>query len=264
MDESLEDAFDLTGRVAVVTGAASGIGRQTALTLAQAGARLALADMDGDAVAALAVEIGDGAIALRVDVADRAQVDGLAARAAQIGPVRVWANVAGVAVAPIPVTDVDEATLDRLIAVNLKGCYWGCAAAVRLMRDGPGGSIINVSSAGADLPAPGLSVYAMTKAGVNLLTKTLALEAGPANIRVNAVAPGFIDTPMIGYRFTGPDGAIDINRKAAVFADRAAMSPLGIIGEPRDIALAILYLASDASRFMTGQIIRPNGGVVMP
>jgi 3-oxoacyl-[acyl-carrier protein] reductase len=126
------------------------------------------------------------------------------------------------------------------------------------------GSIINISSAGADIAAPDLSAYAMTKAAVNMLTRNLALEVGASGVRVNAIAPGFIDTPMVTYRFRAPDGSIDESKRRQVFDARAAHAALQRIGTPSDIALAMLFLASDASSFMTGQVLRPNGGIVMP
>jgi 3-oxoacyl-[acyl-carrier protein] reductase len=132
------------------------------------------------------------------------------------------------------------------------------------MRAHGGGSIVNVSSAGADRPNPGGSVYALTKAGVSMLTRTAALELGPSGIRVNAIAPGWIDTPMTREGFRTPDGQIDVAQREAMMRRSTDASPLGMTGEPHDVALAMLYLAADASRFMTGQVLRPNGGAVMP
>ena len=111
---------------------------------------------------------------------------------------------------------------------------------------------------------PGLSIYSMTKAAVNMLTRTTAKEFGPFGIRVNAVAPGWVDTPMGTHSFRDKKGDVDPVLRAEGVRQRAQVSPLGITGTPRDIALAILYLATDASRFVTGQIMRPNGGVAMP
>jgi 3-oxoacyl-[acyl-carrier protein] reductase len=256
--------FSLAGRSAVIIGAASGIGRETARVFAEADATLMLADVNGDALADLAAEIGNGAQWMRVDVSDRASVDALAARAAAEMPIDAWANLAGIVAPPTSIVDVDEATLDRLIAVNLKGVYWGCAAAARIMSAQGSGSIINASSAGAEIPVQGISVYALTKAAVNMITRSLATEIGPMGVRVNAVAPGFIDTPMVTYRFRKEDGTLDLAARESLFADRAAAAPLRRIGQPRDIALAILYLASEASDFMTGQVLRPNGGTIMP
>jgi 3-oxoacyl-[acyl-carrier protein] reductase len=256
--------FSLAGKWAVIVGAASGIGRETARVFAEADARLMLADVNGDAVAALAAEIGNGTQWMRADVTDRASVNALAVRAAAETAIDAWANLAGIVAPPTSMVDVDETTLDRLIAVNLKGVYWGCAAAARIMTSQGSGAIINASSAGADTPAQGISVYALTKAAVNMITRSLAAEIGPMGVRVNAVAPGFVDTPMVTYRFRKEDGTLDLAARESLFADRAAAAALRRIGQPRDIALAILYLASDASAFVTGQVLRPNGGMVMP
>lgn len=132
------------------------------------------------------------------------------------------------------------------------------------MKQTGAGSIINVSSGGGESAVPGLSIYSLTKAAVNMLTRTVAKEFGPFGIRANAVAPGWIDTPMVMYGFRDDSGAIDPMQREEVIRQRAQASPLGLTGVPRDIALAILYLASDASRFVTGQNLRPNGGVAMP
>ncbi len=260
----IEDAYSLSGRIAVVTGAASGIGRETARLFAKAGARVLMADRDEQGVKAAAGEIGEAAEPLYLDVTDREQVNRLAERARALGSLDVWANVAGIITTPTPVVDVDEATLDRVIAVNLKGVYWGCAAAARVMAPQGKGSIINISSAGADIPAPDISVYALTKAAVNMISRSLAIEVGGQGVRVNTVSPGFVDTPMVTYRFTRPDGSIDKDVRTQVFNERAAKAALGRIGEPSDIAMALLFLASDASRFVTGQVLRVNGGSVMP
>jgi len=267
MHKDLENAFSLRGRGAVVTGAASGIGKQTAITLAQAGAHVILADIDESGLAATrsAVEAAGGVASTRkVDVTNRDVVEALADFAVEAaGRLDVWANIAGV-ILTVPIMDATEAQIDKLFDVNLKGTYWGCAAAARRMTAQGSGSIVNISSAGADFPAPGLSIYAMTKSAVSMLTRTLAHEVGPFGVRANAIAPGFIDTPMIAYRYRTADGGLDEAKHAAILEDRAKGSVLGITGEPTDIAYAILYLASDAARFVTGQVMRPNGGVAMP
>jgi 3-oxoacyl-[acyl-carrier protein] reductase len=265
--EDLRGAFRLDGRVAVVTGAASGIGRGAALTFSAAGASVLLADVDEAGLAATAETIagnGGTAEAHVCDVRDRAAVHALADRAlAGAGRLDVWANVAGILRAAT-IVDTTEDDLDATLAVNLKGVYWGCAAAARAMVPRGSGSIINIASAGADVPAPGLAVYALSKAAVIMLTRTLATEVGPHGVRANAVAPGFIDTPLVARNFTREDGGIDTAAREAIFKSRAAQTPLGTTGEPSDIALAMLYLAADASRFVTGQTLRPNGGVAMP
>jgi 3-oxoacyl-[acyl-carrier protein] reductase len=258
--------FSLKGKIAVIVGAASGIGRQTAITFAAAGARLFLADLNEDGLretAGLAGSASRKIDCIPLDVTDRAAVEALADRASADGPVDAWANVAGI-LDQFSVTDASAERLERVFSVNLYGTYWGCAAAARVMKPAGRGSIINISSAGADFPAPGLSAYAMTKAAVSMLTRTLAHEVGEYGVRVNAIAPGFIDTPMVTGRFKGEDGKINAKSKAEYFSARASQSVLKRVGEPIDIALAMLYLASEASSFMTGQVLRPNGGVVMP
>lgn len=267
MDENLAGAFAVAGRAAVVTGAASGIGRETARVLALAGAAVLLADIDerGLADAETAIGAGPGRIECRrTDVGERADIDALADHAtARFGGIDIWVNAAGILFSE-PIVEANTERLERLLRINMLGSYWGCAAAGRAMIPRGRGAIVNVASAGADMAVPGLSAYSMSKAAVNMLTRTAAAEFGPHGIRVNSVAPGFIDTPMVSYLYRDAEGGIDAGERERVFARRAQGVPLRTTGTPRDIALAILYLASDASRYMTGQILRPNGGTVMP
>ncbi len=266
LSADLVRAFSLAGRTAVVTGAARGIGARVALTFAEAGADVVIADLRADDLAATAAGVrarGRTATVVPTDVSRRAAVDALADGAlAAHGRVDVWANVAGV-LRYSAIVDTTEADYELVTAVNQAGVFWGTAAALRVMQ-AHGGSVINVASAGADMPAPNIAVYAMTKAAVLMCTRSAALEGGPAGIRVNAVAPGFVDTPMVAGHYRRADGTEDPEAKRSAFATRAAQSPLGMTGEPEDIAWAMLYLAADASRYVTGQVLRPNGGVVMP
>ena len=266
LSADLVRAFSLAGRTAVVTGAARGIGARVALSFAEAGADVVIADLHADDLAATAAGIqarGRTATVVPTDVSRRAAVDALADGAlAAHGRVDVWANVAGV-LRYSAIVDTTEADYELVTAVNQAGVFWGTAAALRVMQAN-GGSVINVASAGADMPAPNIAVYAMTKAAVLMCTRSAALEGGPAGIRVNAVAPGFVDTPMVAGHYRRADGSEDPEAKRSAFATRAAQSPLGMTGEPEDIAWAMLYLAADASRYVTGQVLRPNGGVVMP
>jgi len=267
MEADLARKFALDGRTAVVTGAASGIGRETAVVLARAGAQVAIADIDASGLAETAGLIGQAggtAEAVATNVANRAEIDALAQRALErFGRIDVWVNCAGTILSR-PLLDTTEDDLERIVSVNLKGVYWGCVAAGRAMRDGGGGAIVNISSGGGESPVPGLSLYSMTKAGVNMLTRTVAKELGPLGIRANAVAPGWVDTPMGLHSFRDADGIVQPDQYEAALRSRGSVSPLGLTGTPTDIALAVLYLASDASRFVTGQILRPNGGVAMP
>ena len=267
MHDELIESYSLTDRVAVVTGAGSGLGREVARTLAQAGATPVLCDIDEAGLAEtarLVGEAGQTAILFPADVSKRAQVESLADRAAAVnGRVAIWVNAAGIIVNR-PILDAVEEEVDRMLSVNLNGVYWGCVAAGRVMRQAGAGSIVNFSSSGADSAVPGLSLYGITKAGVNMLTRSAAKEFGPYGIRVNAVAPGWVETPMGTHGFKDETGAIDPVKREEGVRLRAQASPLGIVGTPRDIALAVLYLAADASRFVTGQVLRVNGGVSMP
>jgi 3-oxoacyl-[acyl-carrier protein] reductase len=257
------EAFRLHGRAAIVTGAASGIGAAIAEVLAAAGARVALADVDhagAEAVAQGIRQSGAEARAFACDVSKRSEVDALVAAAhAAFGRLDVLCNVAGVP-SDGPLASVSEAEIDRVLAINLKSTLFACQAALRFMAAQRSGSIVNVASAVIDSPAAGYGLYAISKAGVASLTQTLALEAGPLGVRVNALAPGATLTAFTRRHLRGPDGAVDAARLDAFVGAMRARSPLGRVGEAIDQAWLALYLASDASRFSTGQIWRANGG----
>jgi 3-oxoacyl-[acyl-carrier protein] reductase len=259
-------AFDLSGRVAVVTGAASGIGRASAQMLAAAGAAVVCADVAEPGVTATADginESGGTALASVTDTSSAQQVEDLVRLATdRYGRLDVMCNIAGIMHNSL-VVDTTEADLDRVLAVNLKGVFFGCQSAARVMTAQGSGSIINMASTAIDTPAPTIVCYAMAKAAVAMLTKTLATETAKTGVRVNAIAPGLVLTGMTGRHFTNPDGTIDEEKKAAAVKGFARLSPLGIVGEPDDIAYVVLYLASDAARFVTGQVLRANGGASM-
>jgi 3-oxoacyl-[acyl-carrier protein] reductase len=264
LSNELIEQFSLHGRTAVITGAAGGIGRQAAITFTQAGANVLIADVGVaglEETAEMVAAAGGKATVVPTDVSDRDQVNALADAAIKTnGRLDIWANVAGV-IRYMNIVDATPEDVEFITKVNLWGTYWGVAAAGRAMTKG--GSIINVSSAGGDMPAPTLSIYAMTKAAVSHLTRCAAVELGAHDIRVNAIAPGFTDTPMVQGRWTNADGSVNEAERESYTTTRAAQSPLGTIATAEDQSWAMLYLASDASRFVTGQVIRPNGGVVM-
>ncbi|WP_407836961.1 SDR family NAD(P)-dependent oxidoreductase [Streptomyces sp. DSM 116496] len=249
-------AYELTGRTALITGAASGIGRATAVLLAEAGAAVHCADRDAHGLqetVELITKAGGRATAHPLDVTDRAAIK---AAIAQAGPLDITAAIAGV-MHSSSVLETSDEDLDRVLDINFKGVLHTCQEAARAMiAAGRPGSIITMASGAVDAAQPGLLCYSAAKAAVVQLTKTLATEAGPHGIRVNAVAPGWIRTPMTGRH------SPEVQEQTEAMMTR--MSPLRRVGEPEDIAQAVLYLASDASSFMTGQILRPNGGVSMP
>ena len=261
------ELFDISGHVAIVTGAGSGIGRASAMLLATAGAAVACADVDLAGAQRTVDEItgaGGSATAHQVDIAKRAQVDGLVEEVvAAHGQLDVMCNIAGILPPILSIVDVSEEELDTAISINLKGVFFGAAAAARAMLPRGQGSIINFASGAIDLPAPGIGCYALTKAAVAQMTKTLAIEVAKHGVRVNAVAPGLVPTNMTAWRFRREDGTIDEEKRAESLVQLAQGVPLGLASAD-DIAQTVLFLAAPTSAFFTGQVIRPNGGVAMP
>jgi 3-oxoacyl-[acyl-carrier protein] reductase len=263
----VQDLFDLTDRVAVLTGVGSGIGKATAGLLSQAGATIVGGDSDEAAAQATADEIkadGGTAIVRRTDVTKRADVDALVDFAAtEHGRIDIMGNIAGIPHNKL-VADCTDEEFERVLAINLKSVFYGCQAAIRHMIPQGGGCIVNIASGAIDTPAPTLACYGMTKAAVTMLTKTLATEVGRNGIRVNAIAPGMILTNFSRHNFVDEQGNVIPEKLEQYHKNAGRMSPLGRAGEAQDVAKSFLYLVSDAAAFITGQIERPNGGVSMP
>ena len=257
------DAYRLDDRVAVVTGAASGIGATTCEVLAAAGAAVVCADVNPDGLAETAAKVeaaGVRAIPVITDVTKRADVAALFETAQrELGRVDAVCNIAG-AMFPGLIEDLDDETIDKGIDLNLKGVLYGTQYAIRAMKAQGSGAIVNVSSGAIDLPYAGIGVYAFTKAAVAMLSMTAAVEAGPFGIRINIIAPGQTLTPFTTWRLYDEDGNIDQGAYDDFMEYSKGMSPLGIVGEPMDQALLIHYLVSDAAKYSTGQIFRVNGG----
>lgn len=263
----MTDLFDLSGKVAVLTGVGSGIGKATALTLARAGATIVGGDIDEANAKLTAEEIlgaGGTASTQRTDVTKRDEIDALVDGAAsQHGRVDIMGNIAGIPHNKL-VADCTDDEFERILAINLKSVFYGCQAAIRHMIPQGSGNIVNISSGAIDTPAPTLACYGMTKAAVAMLTKTLATEVGRQGIRVNAIAPGMILTNFSRHNFVDAEGNV-VQEKLDQYHKRAsAMSPLSRAGTAQDVANTFLYLVSEAASFVTGQIERPNGGVAMP
>ena len=250
--------FSLAGRTAMVTGAGNGLGRAVALALGAAGAHVLCADKDGRAAAATAADL-PLAQSTELDVTDRRDVFAAVKQATDsTGRLDVLCNIAGIPGDVTPVLDLDLASFDRIFAVHFKGTLYGCQAALEVMQRQRSGSIVNMASGAIDLAIPTTASYAVSKAAVVMLTKTLAAEAGPFQIRANAIAPGFVPTALSLVRHND-----DATRQAYLDA-WSARAPLQRVGTAEDIAQQVLYLASDAAAFVTGQILRANGGATMP
>jgi 3-oxoacyl-[acyl-carrier protein] reductase len=257
--------FLLPGFSAAVTGAAGGLGRSIAVTFAEAGADVALLDLHEDRLGEVRDEIvalGRRCVVAVGDVSARDTVRGFVRQACDaFGGLDVMANIAGHAVTR-SILDTTEDEFDRVWGVHVKGTLWGTQAALEAMK-GRGGSIINMASAAADTPIAGLVSYASSKAAIAMMSRVAAVEGGPDGIRVNTIAPGTVLTDLTLRHVRRPDGSVDPEELSAYLASRAEGVPLRMTGEPRDVGLLALYLASPASRYMTGQVLRPNGGMAM-
>jgi len=247
----------LTGKIAIVTGAASGFGAGIARAYIAAGAKVVIADLNHDAGRALAEELGPDASAVACDVTNaeqvRAAVDHCVNR---FGAPDIVVNNAGATHRNQPMLDVDEKTFDRIYAVNVKSLYYMAQAVVPLMRERKSGVIINVGSVAGIRPRPGLTWYNGSKGAANMLSKSMAVELAPDGIRVNAICPVMGATAMLADFMGVPD--TPENR-----ARFTASIPLGRLCEPRDVANAAVFLASDASDFLTGIEMPVDGGRVI-
>jgi 3-oxoacyl-[acyl-carrier protein] reductase len=244
----------LANKVAIVTGAASGFGAEISRMYVKEGAKVVVADLNEEGAKAVAGELGGNAIAVKCDVAKRADVDNLVAAALkQFGTVDIVVNNAGYTHKNQPMLDTDEATFDRCFDVNVKAIYLMAHAVVPVMRKNKSGVIINVGSVSGLRPRPGLVWYSASKAAANLMSKAMAAELGPDNIRVNAICPVMSPTGMI-ESFMGMANTAE-NRAKFV-----GNIPLGRLATPLDIAKAALYLASDLSDFITGVELPVDGG----
>lgn len=244
------------GKIALVTGAASGIGRASAVMLAAQGAHVVVTDINEDGATALAAQIGGDTIAITQDVTDeQAWIATLDQTTAELGGIHVLVNCAGTAITG----SVEDTSLEEwrsLHALDLDSVFLGCKYAIRHIAKSGGGSIVNISSISGIIAGHNLAAYNSAKAAVRHLTKSVALHCAREknNVRCNSVHPAFVDTPIL-------DNLIGDADRDAALEKLARQIPMGVVGLPDDVAYAVVYLASEESRFMTGSELVLDGGV---
>jgi NAD(P)-dependent dehydrogenase (short-subunit alcohol dehydrogenase family) len=249
----------LAGKTAIVTGGAVGIGRACVERMAEEGARVAILDRmepEGRALADALVAAGQQAAFWPVDVTDEAALkSAIDAAASRFGGLHVMVNNAGISGSPKPTDQVSEAEWDLVQAVNVKGVFFGTKHAIPHLRAAGGGSVINLSSIAGLIGIGGIAPYHASKGAVRLMSKNDAITYAPERIRVNSIHPAYIWTPMVEnhLRATAPD--LEAAKAAA-----GAVHPVGHMGEPDDIAWAVVWLASNEAKFVTGAEIAIDGG----
>ncbi|GGG24455.1 oxidoreductase [Rhodococcoides trifolii] len=247
--------YDFTGKTAFVTGGSAGMGAATVRAFAQAGAAVAIVDLDGDAARQLADELNtDGlrAVAVQCDVSDESQVAAaVRATVETYGSLDMAFNNAGIMLPPVDSADETADAFDTIVAVNLRGVWASTKHELVQMRKQGSGAIVNCSSLGGLVGGSGRATYHATKHGVIGATKSVALQYGKHGIRVNAVCPGTISTPMVERMIAG--GELDPDAASAGV-------PLGRLGLPEEIAAAVLWLCSDAASYVTGVALPVDAG----
>ncbi len=244
----------MADKIAIITGAGSGFGEAMAKRFAAEGARVVVVDLREEQALRVAREIGDAAIALTADVASGADIAAVVSRTVErFGTPDIVINNAGYTHRNQPLLDVDEASFDRVFAVNVKSIFNMVKAVVPAMRDNGGGVILNIGSVAGIRPRPGLTWYNASKGAVNLLSKSLAVELAPWHIRVNAICPVMGATGMLGDFMGVPD--TPDNRAKFI-----ASIPLGRLAEPDDLCGAAVFLASEEAAFITGIEMPVDGG----
>ena len=244
----------LSDKVALITGSGSGMGRASAFLFAEEGAKIVVVDIDEGAAQNTVGSIkekGGDACAIRADVSNAADVAGMIKMAVDtFGRLDILFNNAGYPMVPTPLENVEEELWDKIMGINVKGIFLACKYAIPIMKQQGGGGIINTASISGVRPRPGQSPYAASKAAVILLTKALAVEFAPYNVRVNCINPTATETPMLPKL-----GATEQARKGII-----STIPLGRMAQPIDIAYAALYLASQESSMVTGISLDVDGG----
>jgi NAD(P)-dependent dehydrogenase (short-subunit alcohol dehydrogenase family) len=262
---SLQQLLSLAGRHAVITGGARGIGLAIARRLAEAGAEILIGDRNAkaaaEAAAGLEREFRVRALAEALDVCDASSVAHLAEVAQQkFGGIQIWVNNAGI-YPPRTLLETSNEEWDQVQDTNLKGVFLGCREAGRRMAEAKSGVIINITSVSGYRGRPAMAHYVASKHGVDGLTKALATELGPQGVRVVAVSPALTDTPGYSESMSRAGGGATQQSYQELHARLRALVPLGRIGQPDDVARAVLFAASDLAAFVTGTTIFADGGV---
>lgn len=249
--------YDFSGKTAFVTGAASGMGLAAATAYAKAGANVVISDRNADALEQAAEALrahGGNVLAVTCDVADAQQVkDAIATTVETFGSLDMAYNNAGIQSDAANLADIEVDAYDHMISINLRGVFICMKYELEQMEKQGSGSIVNCSSLGGFVGVPGRSTYHAAKHGVHGLTKTAGLEYAPQGIRVNAVAPGIIDTPMVAEMKT---------RETAVMDEMMRDVPIKRLGTAEEVAAAVMWLSSPASSFVVGHVIAVDGGYV--
>jgi NAD(P)-dependent dehydrogenase (short-subunit alcohol dehydrogenase family) len=242
----------MSGRVVVVTGAGSGIGHATALAFAGTGARVLAADLDAAAAAETAKLAQDAILATHVDVADEASVEALFRLCdEELGAPAVLANVAGIG-STTTAPDTPLEVWERVLAVNARGTFLCCKHAIPRMVAAGGGSIVNIASVAGLVGLRSRAAYCASKGAVVALTRALALDHAGEGVRVNCICPGTVDSPWVRRLLDDAGESLD---------ELVARQPMGRLGDPAEVAAAVLYVASDAAAFMTGSAVVIDGGL---
>jgi NAD(P)-dependent dehydrogenase (short-subunit alcohol dehydrogenase family) len=253
-------AISLKDKAALVTGARRGIGRAISVTLAEAGADVAICDLvteDGalDSVKNEISRLGSKSLAVQADISKRSDVETMVRLTMEaLGRIDILVNCAGVWIPGQTLIECSDENWDKVIDTNVKGTFLCCQAAGRIMAGQRNGSIINISSQVGVTPGTGIGAYSISKAAIIMLTRQLALELAGCNVRANAIAPGIVKTDFNVDFWKGPE----VEKRAS------GMVPLGRLAEPEDIAKTALFLASEHSSYMTGEVLCVSGGWMPP
>ena len=250
----------LDNKVAVVTGVGSGIGKAISLAFAKEGASLGIGDIDVDLLSKTTEEIKkntESVTSFKTDVSSEEEVKKLIDETVnKYGKLDIIVNNVSVAIGGYPITDMSNEEWQKIIAINFSSVFYGCKHSIPFLKKNKGGSIINIASVQAHTPLPGWAAYAGIKGGVISMTKNLASEFGPFNIRANTISPGTIATEMVNQ-------VVEEDGTGTLLDDFILMHPLGRIGKPSEIAATAVYLASDGGAFASGADFRVDGGLVI-